>query len=180
MKLLSNISTIQYIESAIQIRPKKKKKKKRKDNCMSQSCRARLFFGWGLIQQNTSFQFLFLFLCLFFIFYFFIFIFFFAYFFPVFMNLLVKVYMKRHDRHDKTLKTTHFFNSVFCLVSCSSKNQVPYFILNKVVTDSNLKRLLLWKKKQTNKQNKKEKEKEKPTFRSGLPGFSRDIDFFFL
>ena len=127
-----------------------------------------------------AFNFYFYFYVYFFIFYFLFFIFFFLHiFFPVFMNLLVKVYMKRHDRHDKTLKTTHFFNSVFCLVSCSSKNQVPYFILNKVVTDSNLKRLLLMKK-QTNKQNKKEKEKEKPTFRSGLPGFSRDIDFFFF
>ena len=59
------------------------------------------------------------------------------------MNLFVKIYMKRHDRHINTLWTTDFFNSVFCLVSCSSKNQVPYFILNKVVTDSNLTRLLL-------------------------------------
>ena len=33
---------------------------------------------------------------------------------------------------------------VFCLISCSSKNQVPYF---KAVTDSNLTRLLLRKKK---------------------------------
>ena len=28
---------------------------------------------------------------------------------------------KRHDRHNKTLWTTDFINSVFCLVSCSSK-----------------------------------------------------------
>ena len=55
--------------------------------------------------------------------------------------------MKRHDRHNKTLRTTDFFNSVFCLASCSSINQVPYFILNKVVTDPNLTRLLLRKKK---------------------------------
>ena len=42
---------------------------------------------------------------------------------PFFMNL------KKYDR------VKHFgqliFNSVLCLVSCSSKNQVPYFILNK-------------------------------------------------
>ena len=55
--------------------------------------------------------------------------------------------MKRHDRHNTTLGTTDFFNSVFCLVSCSSKNQVPYFILNKVMTNSNLKCQLLREKK---------------------------------
>ena len=93
----------------------------KKINCMSQSCCAHLFFSSRLIQQNSSFQF---FLLAYFFFHFF------------FMNLLVKIYMKRHDRHAKTLWTTGFFNSVFCLVSCSSKNQVPYFILNKVVTDS--------------------------------------------
>ena len=29
--------------------------------------------------------------------------------------------MKRYDRHNKTLLKTDFFNSVFCLVTCSSK-----------------------------------------------------------
>ena len=72
-------------------------------------------------------------------------------FFQFFMNLLVKIYMKRHDRHNKALCTTDFFNSVFCLVSCSSINQVPYFILNKVVTYPNLTRLLLRKKKMYSK-----------------------------
>ena len=69
------------------------------------------------------------------------------FFFPVFMIFFVKIYMKRHDRHKKTLCT--FFNRllVFCLVSCSSINQVSYFILNKVVTDPNLTCLLLRKKK---------------------------------
>ena len=34
------------------------------------------------------------------------------------MNLIVKIYKKRYDRHNKTLWTTDF-NSVFCLqVSC--------------------------------------------------------------
>ena len=43
-------------------------------------------------------------------------------FFPhFFMNLLVKIYKKRYDRHSETLWTTDFFNSVFCLLSCSSK-----------------------------------------------------------
>ena len=76
-------------------------------------------------------------------------------FFPVFMNLLVKI-----DRHNRTLWTTEFFNTVFCLVSCLSKNPVPYF---KAVTDSNLARLLLRKKK------KKKTVKKKNAFRSGLP-----------
>ena len=69
--------------------------------------------------------------------------------------------------------TTDFFNSVFHLVSCSSKNEVSYFKLNKVVTDSNLKRLLrktkqnknnnnktTKKNKQTNKQNKTKQNKK--------------------
>ena len=49
-------------------------------------------------------------------------IFFFAclIFFPVFYEL-VKIYKKRYDRHNETLWTTGFFNSVFCLLSCSSK-----------------------------------------------------------
>ena len=55
---------------------------------------------------------------------------FFFFFFHCFMKFLVKIYMERYERHNKTLWTTDFFNSVLCLVSCSSKNQVPYFILN--------------------------------------------------
>ena len=74
-------------------------------NPMSQSCRAHLFFGGRLIQQNSRFEFFFA--CLIF--------------FPVFMNLLVKINEKIYDRHNETLWTTDFFNSVFCLVSCSSK-----------------------------------------------------------
>ena len=62
--------------------------------------------------------------------------------------------------------TFYFFNSVFCLcsVSCSFKNQVPYF---KAVTDSNLTRLLLREKKKNIK--KKKKKKKKKPFRSGPP-----------
>ena len=46
---------------------------------------------------------------------------------------------------------------VFCLVSCSSKNQVPYFILNKVVITSNLKRLAAQKKKKRKRKRLKKK-----------------------
>ena len=81
------------------------------------------------------------------------------------MNLLAKIYMKRHDRHNKTLCTTDFFNSVFCLVSCSSIYQVPYFILKTVVTNPNLTRLLLRKERKKNVK----KKKKKNAFRSGLP-----------
>ena len=102
------------------------------------------------------------------------------------MISLVKIYMKRHDRHNKTLCTTDFFNSVFCLVSCSFIYQVPYFILNKVVTDKNLKRLLLGgePKKQTNKQTKTLKKKRKKkhlgqVFQS-VTSFKTQIFFFSL
>ena len=30
------------------------------------------------------------------------------------MNFLVKIYKKRYDKHNETLWTTDFFNSVFC------------------------------------------------------------------
>ena len=53
---------------------------------MSQSCRARLFFGARLIQQNSRFEFFLL-----------------IFFFQFFMNLLVKIYKKRYDRHNETL-----------------------------------------------------------------------------
>ena len=64
-----------------------------------------------------------------------------------------------HTHTHTTLCTTGFCNSVLCLVSCSSINQVPYSILNKAVTDPNLTRLL---QKQTNKQtNSKQTNKQK-------------------
>ena len=47
---------------------------------------------------------------------FFFFFFFCLNFFQFIMNSLVKIYMKRHDRHNKTLCTTDFFNS--CVLSC--------------------------------------------------------------
>ena len=68
--------------------------------------------------------------------------------FFAFMSLPVNIYKKRYDRHNETLWTTDFFNFKFCLVSCSSKNQVSYF---KAVNDSNLTRLLLRKKKTVKK-----------------------------
>ena len=122
-----------------------------KKNCMSQSCHTRLFFGACLIQQNSSFLNCFGWL---------------NFFFQFFMNLLVKIYIKSHDRYNKTLCTTDFFNSVFCLVSCSSINQVPYFILNKVVTDP------IWHVCYSEKKN---------AFRSDLPICHKlwDIIFFF-
>ena len=113
----------------------------KKINCMSQS----FCFFW-LIQQNSSF--LFFFACLIF--------------FKSFLWTCLLKYMKRHDRHNKTHFTTDFFNSVFCLVSCLSINQVPYFILSKVVTDQNLTHLLLRKTKQNKtKQNKTKQNKTK-------------------
>ena len=113
----------------------------KKINPMSQSCRAHLFFGARLIQQNSRFEF---FLLAWF-------------FFSFFYDLLVKKYKKRYDRHNETLWTTNFFNS--CVLPCILfiQNQVPCF---KAVTDSNLTRLLLRKKKKTVK---------KTAFRSGLP-----------
>ena len=75
------------------------------------------------------------------------------------MNLLVIIYMKRHVTD--TIK--HFGQQasstfVFCRVSCSSKNRVSNFILIKVVTNSNLTRLL---SAQKNKHVKRKKERKK-------------------
>ena len=72
------------------------------------------------------------------------------FFFQFFMNFLVKIYKKRYEKHNETLWTTDFFNSVFCLVSCWSKNQVPYF---KAVTDSNLTSAAQEKKERKKKKN---------------------------
>ena len=77
----------------------------KKINPTSQSWRAHLFFGLRLIQQNSRFEFF----CLL------------NFFFQFFMNLLVKIYKKRYDRHNETLWTIHFYNSVFYLGSSSSK-----------------------------------------------------------
>ena len=90
------------------------------------------------------------------------------------MNLLVKIYMKRHVRHNKTLYTTDFFT--LCSVLYLIKFHI--LILSKVVTDPNLTCMLL-KKTNKQKQNKK-KPLKKPAFRSGLPICHKlwDIDFF--
>ena len=93
------------------------------------------------------------------------------FFFQFFYDLLVKKYKKRYGRHNETLWTTNFFNS--CDLPCILfiQNQVPYF---KAVTDSNLTRLLLRKKKKKNV--------KKTAFRSGLPICHElwDIAFIFL
>ena len=90
------------------------------------------------------------------------------------MNLLVKIYMKRHDRHNKTLCTTDFFNSAFCLVSCSSINQVPY-------SEQSCDRP---KFDTSAAQKKKEKKKEVKKTALGqvfqsITSFETSIDFFF-
>ena len=83
----------------------------KKINPMSQSCRVHLFFGVRLIQQNSRFEFF----CLL------------NFFFQFFMNWLSKYTRKDMTDTLKHFQQQTFFNSVFCLVSCSSKNQVPYF-----------------------------------------------------
>ena len=85
----------------------------------------------------------------------------------------------KYTRKDMTDTMKHFEQqtsstlcSVFkCLVSCSAKNQVPYF---KAVTDSNLTLLLL--------RRKKKKPLKKNAFRSGLPICHElwDIAFIFF
>ena len=73
------------------------------------------------------------------------------------MNLLVKIYIKNMTDTIKHFEQQTSSTLVFCLLSCSSKNQVPYFILNKAVTDSNLTGLLLRKKKKRKEKNGKKK-----------------------
>ena len=53
-------------------------------------------------------------------------------FFP-FYSFSSKIYIKRNDRYTKTHWTINFLNSVlwFFLVSSSTKNEVPYFTLDK-------------------------------------------------
>ena len=131
----------------------------KKINPMSQSCLAHLFFGARLIQQNSRFD----------LFFFCLLNFFFSFLWTC---------SSKYTRKDMTDTVKHFVQqtsstlcSVFkCLVSCSSKNQVPYF---KAVTDSNLTRLLLRREKKTLKKN---------AFRSGLPICHElwDIAFIFF
>ena len=100
------------------------------------------------------------------------------------MNLLVKIYKKRYDRHNETLWTTDFFNSVFCLVSCSSKIK---FHISKLWTTQ------IWyvcysekttKKKKPNKQTNKQKKLLKKCIKVRSSNLSRvlrhSIYFFSL
>ena len=119
----------------------KKKKKKKKKKIKSQSCSSHSFFGARLIQKNSSFWFLIFFLLAYF-------------FFQFVMNLLVKTYMKIYDRDNETLWTTDFFNSVFCLISCSSKNQIKFLILYWTKSCDRLKSDTSAAQKKTNKQTK--------------------------
>ena len=93
-------------------------------------------------------------------------------FFPsFFMNFLVKIYKKRYDRHNEALWTTDFFNSVFCLVSCSSK--IKFHI-------SKLWPTQIWHVCYSEK--KKKKTLKTTAFRSGLSICHElwDIAFIFL
>ena len=94
-----------------------------KNNSMSQSCRAHLFFGARLIQQNSRFEFFFFFFAYFFFVVVFVFVLFcfvlFCFFPQFFMNLFVKIYMKRYDRHNKTFWTTDYVRLLQpCVLSC--------------------------------------------------------------
>ena len=115
-----------------------KKKKKKRILCLkAAACVCFSVHVWFIKIQGLIFFFFFLL----------------AYFFPhIFMNLLVKIYKKRYDRHNETLWTTDFFN---CVVSCILFIQKSS---SKAVTDLNLTHLLLRKKKK----------KKKNAFRSGL------------
>ena len=115
---------------------------------MSQSCRAHLLFGARLIQQNSRFQF------------------FFAwkfFFFHCFMKFLVKIYMKRYERHKVSYRVFHILSkytwkdmkdtirhfgqqtsSTLCFVLYLVHPKIKFHISywTKVVTDSNLAPLL--------------------------------------
>ena len=81
------------------------------------------------------------------------------------MNLLVKIYKIRYDRHNETLWTTDLFYSVFCLVSCSSKNK---FHISKL-WPTQIWHVCCSEKKNKQQRQKKKKVKKKNAFRSGLP-----------
>ena len=100
------------------------------------------------------------------------------------MNLLV---MKRYDRHNKTLLKTDFFNSVFCLVTCSSKIKFIFHMENNTNNEqscevySNLTRLLLRKSKiKQNKQKTKQQQKKVKETQLGQVFQSVTSFFFFL
>ena len=113
--------------------PPKKNRQKcirlKKINPMSQSCRAHLFFGARLIQQNSRFEFFLLAWFFFFSFY----------------------DLSKNTRKDMTDTMKHFEQQtsstlVFCLVSCSSK--IKFHILKLWPTQ-------IWKKKKKKKNVKK-------------------------
>ena len=115
---------------------------------MSQSCRANLFFGARLIQQNSSFCFCFCF---------------------CFFVSFLRTCLSKYTRKDITETMKHFeqqTSSTLCsllyLTHPKSSSIFQSCDRLKFGTSAALKK----KKIQTNKQNKKRK---KPAFRSGLP-----------
>ena len=131
------------------------KYKAKKINCMSQSCRAHLFFGACLIQQNPKFEF-----------------FLFAwFFFQFFMTCLSKNIRKGMTDTMKHYEQQTSSTLVFCLVSCSSK--IKFHI-------SKLWPTQIWHVCCSEK--KKKKNVKKNAFRSGLPICHElwDITFIFF
>ena len=97
--------------------------------------------------------------------------------FILFIYLLVKIYMKRYDRHNKTHLATNFLNSVLWfildlyLVHPNLKFHISYW--TKVVTNSNLTLLLREKNKNKTKQYKKQSELDSQSVTS----FEIDIEY---
>ena len=120
---------------------------------MSQCCRAHLFFRCAF--DSAKFKVWNFFACLIF--------------FSIFLWTCLSNNKKRHDRHNETLWTTDFFNSVFCLVHPKSSSIFQ-----------SCERL----KSDTSAAQKKKKKKllKKNAFRSGLPICHElwDIAFVFL
>ena len=123
---------------------------------MSQSCRARLFFGARLVWQNSSFYFI--------------------YFLLIFFSIFLWTCLSKYRWKDMTDTIKHFeqqtsstLRSVLYLVHPKIKFHI--FKLNKVVTDSNLKHLLLGGEKKNIKKN---------VFRSGFPICHKLWDIFFF
>ena len=81
------------------------------------------------------------------------------FFLPVFMNLFVKIYMERYDRHNKThwKLFTNSLNSLIYLnlLFCSSKIKFHISYWTKAVTDSNL--ILLQRGENVKKEGRKKK-----------------------
>ena len=78
-----------------------------------------------------------------------------------------------------------FFNSVLCLVSCSSKNQVPYFILNKGCDPLKFDTSAAQEKTKTKTKNKNKTKKVKKKMHLGqvfqsVTSFETQFLFFFF